>query len=55
MWNGKAPGVPIKGIGNMKDTKTPRSSLRDNHQRGNVGQYLADHIDQDSKLAFVSA
>jgi superfamily II DNA or RNA helicase len=34
---------------------TLESSLRDNHQRGTVGKFLAEHIQPDSKLAIVSA
>lgn len=34
---------------------TLQSSLRDNHQRGTVGKFLADHIAPESKLAIVSA
>ena len=34
---------------------TLESSIRDNHQRGTMGQFLAQNIDQESKLAFVSA
>lgn len=39
----------------MKEKYSLASSLRDNHQRGNVGEYLAEHISKDSKLAIVSA
>ena len=39
----------------MEVNPSIHSSLRDNHQRGNVGQLLLEQIDKDSKLAFVSA
>lgn len=39
----------------MKEKYSLASSLRDNHQRGKVGEYLVEHISKDSKLAFVSA
>lgn len=36
-------------------TYTLKSSLRDNHQRGSVGTFLAQNIVPDSKLSIVSA
>ncbi|PKN78577.1 MAG: ATP-dependent helicase [Candidatus Cloacimonetes bacterium HGW-Cloacimonetes-1] len=39
----------------MKDKYTLESSLRDNHKRGCVGDFISEHAAKDSKLAFVSA
>ncbi len=35
---------------NMKENYSLASSLRDNHQRGTVGEYLAEHVVKDSLL-----
>lgn len=39
----------------MKEKYSLASSLRDNHKRGNVGDFLTEHIALGSQLAFVSA
>lgn len=39
----------------MNEKRNPMSSLRDNHKRGNIGEFLSEQIGKDSKLAFVSA
>jgi superfamily II DNA or RNA helicase len=33
----------------------PRSAIRDNHQRGNVGDFLREHLPPGCQLSFVSA
>jgi SNF2 family DNA or RNA helicase len=53
-YTGRIKNISIKAA-YMKEKYSLASSLRDNHQRGSVGNFLTEHITPDSKLAFVSA